>query len=125
LNDLEKVLTPLGITPSIFSILVTIRRKGKKAEITVNKIMEEALMTSGGMSNLLKKTIESGLITKRKGVGDEDSRLTFVKLTPKGILLIDKAMEIQAAMERKFTQKLTTTENKQLSKLLKKMLDEE
>lgn len=122
---LEKSLEPLGITPTIFSILVTIRRKGSQAEITVKKIMEEALVTSGATSNLINKLIELGLVAKRKGTKNEDARSTFIKLTSKGISLIDKAMEIQAACERKLTQKLTSSENKQLSKLLKKMLEEE
>lgn len=122
---LEKSLKPLGITPTIFSILVTIRRSGPQTEIAVKKIMEEVLVTSGGMSNLLNKLIERGLIAKRKGVEEEDARSAFIKLTPKGLTLIDKAMEIQAACERKLTQTLSDIEKHQLSELLKKMLQEE
>jgi DNA-binding MarR family transcriptional regulator len=122
---LEKSLKPLGITPTIFSILVTVRRKGPYAEVAVKKIMEEVLVTSGGMSNLLNKLIESKLIIKRKGIDKEDARSAFIKLTPKGLAIVDKAMEVQAACERKLTQALTATEKQQLSKLLKKMGQED
>lgn len=122
---LEKSLKPLGITPTIFSILVTIRRRGPRAEITVKEMMEEVLVTSGGMSNLLNRLIELKLITKRKGTKQEDARAAFIRLTPKGFALIEKAMEIQAACERKLTQQLSDAEKQQLSKLLKKMLSEE
>jgi DNA-binding MarR family transcriptional regulator len=87
--------------------------------------MEEVLVTSGGMSNLLNKLIESKLIIKRKGIDKEDARSAFIKLTPKGLAIVDKAMEVQAACERKLTQALTATEKQQLSKLLKKMGQED
>lgn len=122
ISALEKSFKPLGITPTIFSILVTIRRRGPQAEIAVKKIMEEVLVTSGGMSNLINKLIGLELITKRKAIEEEDARSAFIKLTPKGLDLIDKAMEIQAACERKLTQEFSDTEKHQLSELLKKML---
>lgn len=40
-------LKPLDINPTVFSALVTIRRKGPRAEITVKTIVQEALVTSG------------------------------------------------------------------------------
>lgn len=122
---LEKALKPLDISPNDFSVLVTIRRKGPKAEITVKQVMEEVLVTSGGMTNLLNKLIELNLIKKRKGTKQEDGRSAFVKLTPKGLDLIDRAMEVQAACERKLTQTLSNTEKRQLADLLKKMLQED
>lgn len=125
INALDKSLKPLGISPNDFSVLVTIRRKGPAAEIAVKQVMEEVLVTSGGMTNLLNKLISSKLITKRKGTETEDARSAFIKLTPKGLDLIDKAMVTQAACERKLTQTLSNAEKKQLSNLLKKMQQEE
>ena len=122
---LEKSLAPLGISPNMFSVLVTIRRKGRNAEITAKKIMEEALVTSGATSNLINKLISMRLITKRKAKGKEDSRFVFIKLTPEGRELIDRAMLIQAACERKVTARLSKAENEQLSTLLKKVQQEE
>jgi DNA-binding MarR family transcriptional regulator len=122
---LEKSLKPFGITPNIFSVLVTIRRKGPHAEVVVKKIMQEVLVTSGAMSNLLNKLIDADLVTKRRGMEEEDERSAFIKLTPKGLALIDKAMEKQAACERKLTEVLTSIEKQQMSELLKKLLQEE
>lgn len=123
--SLESSLKPLGITPNIFSVLVTIRRRGPRAEIAVKTIMEEVLVTSGAMSNLLNRLIDVGLITKRKGSDEEDARSAFIRLTPKGLHLVDRAMEIQAACERKLTQTLNLAERKQLANLLRKMLPED
>ena len=125
LSALERSLKPLGITPTIFSILVTIRRKGSDAELVVKHIMEEVLVTSGAMSNLITKLIKLDLITKRRGLETEDARSAFIKLTPKGLAVIDKAMEIQAACERKLTKSLTHSEKQSLSKLLQKMVSED
>ena len=123
--ELEQSLKPLGLTPNVFSILVTIRRKGEHAEVTVKTIMQEVLVTSGGMSNMISRLIETGLITKRKGKEAEDTRSAFIKLTPKGLKLVNKAMEIQAACERKLTAKLTSSEKKNLTNLLKKLQQED
>ena len=118
----ETKLKPLGITPTIFSVLVTIRRKGTDAEVMVSKIMQEALVTSGAMSNLLNKLVKLGYITKRKASLNEDLRASFISLTPKGLEIIDKAMVIQASCERMLVQNLSSAEKKQLANLLKKML---
>ena len=125
ITALEESLAPLDITPNIFSVLVTIRRRGPNAEITVKQTMEEVLVTSGAMSNLLNKLVDAELIIKRKGTAKEDARSTFIKLTEKGLSLIDKAMNIQAACERKLTRNLDKDERNQLSRLLKKMFQEE
>src|ERR1700722_7985163 len=69
---LEAKLKPLGITPTIFSVLVTIRRKGANAEVMVSKIMQEALVTSGAMSNLLGKLVNLGYVVKRRASSGED-----------------------------------------------------
>ena len=61
---LEHSLKAAYITPNVFSILVTVRRKGEHAEVTVKTVMQEVLVTSGGMSNMISKLIEAGLITK-------------------------------------------------------------
>lgn len=120
---LEKALKPLGIASNVFSVLVTIRRKGEQSEMNVKKIIEEVLVTSGGMSNLLGRLIDAELITKRPD--SNDARSMLIKLTPKGLHIVNKAMEIQAACERKLTHSLTEDERQQLSTLLKKIKPEE
>ncbi len=123
LSVLEKSLKPLRIAPNVFSVLVTIRRKGKEAEINVKTLMQEVLVTSGAMSNLLNRLIDAGLITKRPDTNDARSML--VQLTSKGLEIIEKAMEMQAACERKLTCRLTQEEREQLSLLLKKIQPED
>jgi len=119
---LDKALKAVDMAPNVFSVLVTIRRKGETAEINVKKIIDEVLFTSGAMSNLLKRLVNKGYISKRQD--DNDARSVLVKLTPSGLRLIDKAMEIQAACERKITNELTVNERKQLSELLRKIQPE-
>jgi DNA-binding MarR family transcriptional regulator len=115
---LEKALRPLNMAPNVFSVLVTIRRSGKHREVTIKKVMQQALITSGAMSNLLKRLVTQGLISKRPD--DHDARSALLKLTPKGLEQINQAMEIQAACERNLTQALSKKENQQLTTLLKK-----
>ena len=86
--------------------------------------MQEALITSGATTNLLNQLLKLKLIAKRPASKDEDFRSVFIRLTPRGLALIDKAMEVQAASERKLTHVLTGAEKQQLVKLLKKMQSE-
>ena len=123
ISILEKSLKPLNIAPNVFSVLVTIRRRGKTAEVNVKNVIQEVLVTSGAMSNLLTRLIDDGLIKKR--ADDHDARSMLIKLTPKGLKLVDQAMEIQAACERKLTHSLSQAERKQLAGLLKKLPLEE
>lgn len=118
-STVERALKKLKIAPNVFSVLVTIRRKGVEAEINVKDIIPGVLITSGAMSNLLTRLINKGLVTKRQDT--LDARAMLVKLTPMGLKLIDEAMEIQADCERKLTQVLSTAERRQLALLLKKI----
>ena len=119
LSTTERALKKLNMAPNVFSVLVTIRRKGIDAEINVKDIIPGVLITSGAMSNLITRLINTGLVTKRQDT--LDARAMLVKLTPKGLKQIDEAMVIQAACERKLTQALSPSERKQLAVLLKKM----
>ena len=82
-----------------FSVLVTIRRKGPKAEITIKQVMEKVLLTSGGMTNLLNKLIELNLIKKRKGTQKEDGRSAFVKkYVIENMVVSDDQVAVQTTM---------------------------
>ena len=123
ISTVEKSLKKLKIAPNVFSVLVTIRRKGAHAEINVKDIIPGVLITSGAMSNLIIRLVNTGLVSKLQDT--LDARSMLVKLTPKGLALIDEAMEIQAACERKLTERLTNDEKSQLSQLLRKVLPED
>ena len=120
IDKFEARLKPLAITPNVFSVLVTIRRRGPNAEVNVKDIIDEVLVTSGGMSNLLLRIIKTKLIKKRPD--PKDARSMLIKLTSHGLTIVDKAMEIQAACEREMVNTLTSEENAQLALLLKKLL---
>ena len=123
LKALEMALKPLKMQPNAFSALVTIRRKGISAEVSVSKIRAEVLVSSGGITNLLNRLVKDNLISKR--VSESDARSMLVSLTPKGLELINKAMEIQAKVESEFTKKLVKKEYQALEKLLSKLLPQE
>lgn len=119
---LERALKPLSLAPNVFSVLVTIRRKGPMASVNVKTIIQEVLITSGAMSNLLNRLIDIGLITKTPD--PEDARSMLVQLTVTGLELIDKAMDIQAACERRLVHTLSLEEKSQLAFLLKNLNQE-
>lgn len=122
---LEKSLKSFHITPTIFSVLVTIRRRGKNGEVTIKQIMEEILITSGATSNLINKLVTNKLITKRPANKNEDARAVFVKLTQKGLELIDDAMVAVAKCENMLLQNFSPEEKSLLIKSLRTFISDE
>ena len=62
-STVDRALKKLKIAPNVFSVLVTIRRKGIDAEINVKDIIPGVLITSGAMSNVVL-TYRNGLVLK-------------------------------------------------------------
>lgn len=122
---LEKSLKPFCITPTIFSVLMTARRRGKNGEVTIKQIMEEILITSGATSNLINKLVADKLITKRLANKDEDARSVFVKLTAEGLELIDKAMVAVARCENMLIHTFSNEEKVLFVDMLRKFTSDE
>ncbi|MCB1136313.1 MAG: winged helix DNA-binding protein, partial [Chlamydiia bacterium] len=117
---LERALKKLDIKQTEWAVLVTVRRKGKDEGIPIKVILQEVLLTSGAMTNLVHRLIKADYLEKRKD--EQDKREVRVSLTAKGVDLVDRAMEIQAGVERRFVESLDRSERTQLEKLLKKMV---
>jgi DNA-binding MarR family transcriptional regulator len=83
----------LGINGASYTIMLCIRTLGDSGPVNVRTIVDE-LRLSGSFitaeTNILEK---KGLVTKRRG--EEDKRLVFVSMTPKGIALLDSIADLR------------------------------
>jgi DNA-binding MarR family transcriptional regulator len=78
------------------------------------------MMSSGGMTARLDRLEKAGLIERRPN--PDDRRGTLVGLTRKGLTLIDKLVGLHVENERRILSCLTQAEQKELNRLLAKLL---
>jgi len=116
----SKVLSPYHIHYTDLDVLATIRRSGKPYELTPSQLMKSVLITSGAMTALLNRLTKLKLIYRSPD--SKDGRIKLAGLTPKGIELIDKSIEIRFIEASNSIKSLNETENRALSILLKKLL---
>lgn len=104
LNDLvfdstNKVIAGFGLTPTAFEVLVTLRSLPEPREITPTELYRSILVTSGGMTKVLKQLEAKGLITRLEN--DADLRSKLVKLTRAGEKHAEELMRAVSENDRK------------------------
>jgi len=126
--NLSKILEKRASTSlSIYNIhytdldvLATIRRSGKPYELTPSQLMISVLISSGAMTALLNRLTKLELIYRSPD--PKDGRIKLAGLSPKGIELIDNAIETRFIEAKDSIAILNKKENAELSTLLKKLL---
>ena len=126
--NLSKILEKRASTSlSIYNIhytdldvLATIRRSGKPYELTPSQLMTSVLISSGAMTALLNRLTKLELIYRSPD--PKDGRIKLAGLSPKGIELIDNAIETRFIEAKDSIAILNKKENAELSTLLKKLL---
>lgn len=113
-------LNRYDLKPNEFSVLMRLRRAGEGGEMTQKQLLSEVLITSGAMTNLIGRLIKTDLVEKRSS--EEDQREVFIRLTSKGLKIINEAMEVQAKVERDMVRDLKPEDKQELERLLKVFL---
>lgn len=114
--DLTRMLAPHGLTPGSFDVLANLRRAGDPYRKTPSELAESSMLTSGGMTNRLDKLQAQGLISRR--YSDHDRRVLYAELTPEGLELIDRVIELHLARERQLLEGLAPDRRALLIELL-------
>lgn len=109
-----------GVRYSHYAIVGTLRSIGKPYRMSPTELQNTLMITSGGISNLLRKVELRGLI--RRLSDPDDGRGVIVELTDEGFALSEETMRAQAELERKLVGALTAQEQETLSLLLKKLI---
>ena len=74
-----------------YDVLSVLRRQGEPFELPATDIAHSALLTSGAMTTRIDGLEERGLVRRRRNRSDR--RSVLVRLTPKGLDLVDRAIE--------------------------------
>lgn len=120
LEQVSQAFKPLHINPGEYAVLCTLRVSGEPYQLTPKQILKRVLLSSGGMSNLLERLEQKHWLNRLPDPNDR--RGVLVRLTEKGLKLVEQAMTCHAQIEQQFTASLTAPEQATLAQLLKKLL---
>lgn len=119
-DRLAPLFARFGLQAGEFDVLATLRRSGSPYALTPTALYEATMVTSGAMTNRLDRLEKAGLILRAPHPNDR--RGIVVRLTEKGLALIDEAVAAHVANEHEILSGLTQTERETLSHLLEKLI---
>ncbi|GAA2355048.1 MarR family winged helix-turn-helix transcriptional regulator [Dactylosporangium salmoneum] len=90
-----------GRTPAEFDVLSALRRVGPPYALKPSELASGLLLTSGGISNVLRRLQQDGLIERAADPGD--ARVAWVRLSERGVPAAEKIVRaVTAAQARQF-----------------------
>ena len=104
------------LTGTEFGILEALYHKGP---MLLGEIQRKILVTSGGITYLVDRLVEKGLV--RREQCEEDRRARYAVLTPAGQSLIKRIFPAHAARIEEAVSGLTATEQREAIQLLRKL----
>lgn len=114
---LDAVFAAHGLESWEFDVLATLFRNGPPHQLTPGALIDSMMITSGAMTNRLKRLEERGFV--RRDSSPTDGRQVLVTLTPEGLTTVDAAFVDHAANEADIIAALTPRQQDQLIRLLR------
>lgn len=115
----SKILKPYGITLQQYNVLRILRGQHPNG-ITTSDIRSRMLDKMSDTSRLVDRLTTNGLVEKK--VNPEDRRLVVVKISDKGLSVLEKIMLEQGTIDN-LAEKLEESEVKFMNELLDKLRD--
>lgn len=103
-----------------FDVLATLRRRGKPYCMTPGELMQSVMLSSGAMTHRIDRLEALELI--ERSPDPQDRRSLKVRLTAKGLKLIEAAAPVRFRESQAALQGLSAHEKQQLSTLLRQLL---
>ena len=103
-----------------FAVLATLRVEGAPYRMSPKALLDSLILTSGGLSNLLRRLEKAGHI--RRMADEQDGRGVIVELTEQGRRLVEPAMRDHAKTERRLVAALSKAEQRAVANALGRMM---
>ena len=111
----RKVMRKHDLNPTEFEVLMILRTESEGKPMTPSMLYDALVISSGGMTQVLRSLEEKGLVTRPEGA--EDKRSRPVAITEAGVALGDVALrQVEAEERRAFAE--TGLTRKELDTLL-------
>jgi DNA-binding MarR family transcriptional regulator len=108
-----------GLEQWMYDVLATLRRTGAPYELTAGELVGQSMVTTGAITNRVDRLVERGLVEREPGT---DRRTVIVRLTPKGLALVDEVVLTHMDTERSIVESLSAKQQRQLTDLLRQVL---
>ncbi|MCA0422681.1 MAG: MarR family transcriptional regulator [Proteobacteria bacterium] len=120
LKAINQRLAGHGLTYPGFAILATLRVEGAPYRMSPKALLDALILTSGGLSNLLRNLETRGLV--RRMADETDGRGVIVELTDKGQQVVEPAMRDHARAELEIVAALSAKELSSTADALRKLM---
>lgn len=97
-QSLDANFKQFGLSLWEFDMLATLRRAGAPYRLSPTALFSALMVTSGTMTHRLKRLEASELI--ERVANEQDARSMLVQLSPQGLALINRAVEVHVEKER-------------------------
>jgi DNA-binding MarR family transcriptional regulator len=119
-SAIDRTLARHRLKYPAFAVLATLRVEGAPYRMSPKALLDSLILTSGGLSNLLRRLEKAGHI--RRMADETDGRGVIVELTEQGRRLVEPAMRDHAETERRLVAILSAAEQGDTAEALGKMM---
>lgn len=119
-ESVDRALAEHKLTLGQFDILATLRRRGPRGGMTPSQLLENVVLSSGGMTARLDKLADAGFVLRTPDTVDR--RMVIIELTAKGRRVIDAATATRFAEARASLPRLNMDEMLSLEGFLRRWL---
>jgi DNA-binding MarR family transcriptional regulator len=119
-QSIAEVLATHGLNEPLFAVLAALRRAGPPHCLSPTDLYNSLLVSSGAMTNRLRRLEHAGLVERMPD--PHDGRSLLVALTPKGQKVIDEAVDAHTANEHRLLAALAPSDREALTDLLRRLL---
>lgn len=120
LTAINRTLAKHRLKYPAFAVLATLRVEGAPYRMSPKALLDSLILTSGGLSNLLRKLEKAGHI--RRMADETDGRGVIVELTERGRAIVEPAMRDHAETERRLVAMLSAADQQQVGQALGQMM---
>jgi DNA-binding MarR family transcriptional regulator len=108
-----------GIENWMYDVLATLYRSGPPHELTAGELVGQTMVTTGAITNRIDRLAERGLVERAPAA---DRRKVIVRLTKRGIDLVDVVSGAHLATESEILAPLSDRQQGEFARLLRTIL---
>jgi DNA-binding MarR family transcriptional regulator len=116
------VLEPFELTSNDYGVLAALQRAGRPYALSPSQLGGQLRRSSGGVTKILKRLEESGLIERKSDF--EDGRKVRVVLTLRGLSLHERVFRAFAAASHRLLAELSSEQKTEIDRALKLLQDQ-
>jgi DNA-binding MarR family transcriptional regulator len=113
-------LSRFGLTKAEYDVLAVLRSSGAPFRLRPTDLTARLLLSSGGTSNVLRRLVTEGLVTRE--ADPDDARSTWVQLTQTGVETADAAVRASTEAQRRLLNAVPPESARKAADVLREVL---